>query len=49
VERFLGRVRCLHDRTSGPNTGGCEPFDFNGDDDVDAGDYASFVGVFDGP
>jgi predicted outer membrane repeat protein len=46
---FAGFEACMTGPGGGPYAGGCEPFDFNGDNDVDAGDYAMFASVFDGP
>jgi hypothetical protein len=34
---------------TGPVAGGCEDFDFDGDDNVDLDDYAVFAGSLDGP
>jgi hypothetical protein len=47
LDDFGGFQLCF--APSGPVAGGCEPFDFDRDDDVDAGDFAEFEDRLDGP
>ena len=40
---------CMTGPDNGPAVEGCEPFDFEADNDVDLRDFAGFQDVFTGP